>query len=56
MWQAHVPAAGRVCKKMGKGIQNPGGEKRGIERLGAGRRTVGGPTAGGGQGRPSPRP
>lgn len=41
MWQAHVPAAGRVCKKMGKGIRNPGGEKSGIVRLGAGRRKPG---------------
>lgn len=56
MWQAHVPAAGRVCKKMGKEIRNPGGEKSGIVRLGAGRRNVGVPTAWGGQGRPSPRP
>lgn len=45
MWQAHVPAAGRVCKKMGKGIWNPGEEKSGIVRLGAGRRNVGVPTA-----------
>jgi len=45
VWQAHVPAAGRVCKKMGKGIQNPGGEKSGIVRLGAGRRNVGVPKA-----------
>lgn len=43
-----MPAAGRVCKKMGKEIRNPGGEKSGIVRPGAGRRNVGVPTAWGG--------
>lgn len=54
MWQAHVPAAGRVCKKMGKGIRNPGGEKSGIVRLGVGRRNVGVPTVWGAKAAPAP--
>lgn len=49
-----MPAAGRVCKKMGKEIRNPSGEKSGIVRPRAGRRNVGMPTAGGGLGRPGP--